>query len=394
MSGSLVWLGALLAVFASMSGTAGKQLMRFSELQRLKGTSASLCMSQIALAAGLLLNVLIGPLIDMGSYAFAPQSIIAPLGGLDVVWNTLSAPFTLGETLTPPLMAGCFFIAAGATGTSLGGSHEEKDYTPDLLKKAFLRWPVLLYLLALAAWIAFNVLVLIPRSKAPKGEPFQTGDPIRGLSLGMTAGSIAGNMFCVKAFVEVVQSAIDHDRPDYFADWFPYALLIGAVFFATSNLYFLTKAMREYEALFIGSVFEGTLITAACLSGCVVYADLEGLPAWKIVIYWCSVGSIIGGIVIVAREGLQKVETEDADGEKTKELETGVELRTLQVNTEVLVDGQPVLRQASSQSMNSRQSLNGSATPASPFRGLPTVIDPEVTKVSSFKTFPLRHDTE
>mmetsp|Transcript_14404 Transcript_14404/g.36857 ORF Transcript_14404/g.36857 Transcript_14404/m.36857 type:complete len:403 (-) Transcript_14404:86-1294(-) len=298
---SLVWLGAVLAVLASMAGTTGKQLFRFAELQRQKGTPRSLLSSRMAMAFGLALNVALGPLLDMSSYAFAPQGIIAPLSGLDVVWNTLSAPCTLGESLNATLVFGCFLIASGATATSFFGSHDDKEFSPEMLKDVFLRWQVLAYLVALMLWLAFNITVLMPRSAAPKGQQFLTGDKIRGLSLGMTAGSIAGNMFCVKAFVELVQASIQHGKAEYWADWLPYVLLVGAVFFATSNLYFLTKAMREYEALFMGAVFEGSIITAACISGAIVFDELKGLEIWQALLYWLSLVLIVAGIAVVCR---------------------------------------------------------------------------------------------
>mmetsp|Transcript_3562 Transcript_3562/g.10909 ORF Transcript_3562/g.10909 Transcript_3562/m.10909 type:complete len:407 (+) Transcript_3562:77-1297(+) len=314
---SLIWLGALLGVFASMTGTVGKQLLRFSELQRLKGTKPALCLARACLVGGLVLNTIVGPIVDMASYAFAPQSVIAPLGGLDVVWNTLSAPCTLGETLTVQLLLGCGLIAGGATATSCFGSKEDQKFTPEVLKETLFRWTVLAYCVVLLAWLLFNILVLIPRSAAPKGQPFATGDKLRGLSLGMTAGSIAGNMFCVKAFVEVVQASIEDGKSEYWLDWLPYVLFAGALFFALTNLYFLTKAMREYEALFMGAVFEGSLITAACVSGVVVFSELDGLMAWQIALYWLAVASIVGGIFTVARgcmanggDGVQVFETD------------------------------------------------------------------------------------
>mmetsp|Transcript_63337 Transcript_63337/g.196163 ORF Transcript_63337/g.196163 Transcript_63337/m.196163 type:complete len:493 (+) Transcript_63337:112-1590(+) len=291
--------GIILAVLASMSGTAGKQALRFSELQRRKGTTASACMGKIALACGLALNVIVGPLIDMGSYAFAPQSVIAPLGGLDVVWNTLTAPFTLGETLTPRVFLGCAVITAGAIITSLTGSHDSGEFDVDMIQVLLFRPTVAVYLVVLLVWVLFNVLVLMPRSAAPKGQPWQSGDRIRGLSLGMTAGSIAGNMFCVKAFVEVVQDSIVRKSGDNWLHWLPYSLFIGALFFAFSNLYFLTKAMREYEALFMGAIFEGSLIISACLSGVVVFSELEPLQPYQVGLYWAAIVSLVGGIYVV-----------------------------------------------------------------------------------------------
>jgi hypothetical protein len=293
-------MGIILGVIASMSGTAGKHCMRFSELQRRKGTPGAVFVGRLAMALGLAFSAVFGPLIDMGSYAFAPQSLIAPLGALDVVWNTLIAPFTLGEALTLRLSLGCCMIVAGSLTSSLVGSHDPGDWDMEAIQQILLRRTVGYYLAALSCWLAFNILVLMPRSAGPPGKPWVSGNRVRGLSLGMTAGSIAGNMFCVKAFVEVCQASIRDDRAAYWAHWFPYGLFAAALVFALSNLYFLTKAMREYEAVFMGAVFEGSLIISACISGVVVFSELERLAFWQIAMYWAALLAIVIGIWMVS----------------------------------------------------------------------------------------------
>lgn len=309
---NLVFVGIILGVFASMSGTIGKQLLRFSELVKRRGNIHA---AKVALGIGLALNTAVGPIVDMLSYAFAPQSLIAPLGGLDVVWNTMVAPCTLGEKLTPLVIFGAFLIAAGATATSFFGNHDDKDYDIDVLQDTFMRPAVAFYFGGLCIWLLFNITVLQVRSAAPKGQPWATGDRLRGLSLGITAGSLAGNMFCVKGFVELVEASIRDGDGTIWAHWMPYVLLLGAIVFAVSNLRFLTTAMREYEALFMGAVFEGSLIVCAAVSGIIVYKDLEDLEWLSIFMYFLALFSIVVGIGVVAI-GCWKPEDKDANAEK------------------------------------------------------------------------------
>ena len=145
---STLWLlGIFLEVVATFVGTAGKQLVRYSTIltdRRLAADAAATpidscvisvplvvsdsptadvgtqtpapttasteamqqrtCSSWItptvAIRVGLCLNTACGPLLEMAAYTFAPQSTLAPFGGLDTVWNAMLAPFTLGETMT------------------------------------------------------------------------------------------------------------------------------------------------------------------------------------------------------------------------------------------------------------------------------------------------------
>jgi hypothetical protein len=58
--------------------------------------------------------------------------------------------------------------------------------------------------------------------------------------------------------------------------------------------------MREYEALFMGAVFEGSLIISACVSGVVVFSELEHLALWQIAMYWVAISAIVLGIWMVS----------------------------------------------------------------------------------------------
>lgn len=359
----------ILAIFASMAGTIGKQLLRLAELQKEKGTRVSLHAAKLSMVAALSLMTVIGPLIDMGSYAFAPQSMLAPLGALDIVWNTVLAPFTLGESLSYMLIGGCVLIAGGAVASSSVGGHEDKKYTLQDIQDLLFRWEVVIYLGALAGWIAFHMLVPMQWSAAPIGQPWEPGSKLRGLSLGIVAGSIAGNMFCVKAFVEIVQLSIADQDSTVWAHWLPYTVLVGALFFAFSNLYFLTKGMHEFEALFMGAVFEGTLIMAACLSGGIVFKEFDVFQPWEACIYVLALASICGGIFAIAKGS----KSSDHGDERTT---LGADCDNLGIVTSMSEEGSPVdlqTRSIKSKSTNgtcgdmSVKSTNGEKF--SPFRG-------------------------
>jgi hypothetical protein len=82
---------------------------------------------------------------------------------------------------------------------------------------------VLFYLIVLAAWVAGNLVFL--RSRPPVRNPLvyaeaqrfhsdmllrisDQGERLRGLSIGMLAGSLAGNVFCLKSWVELLQVSV------------------------------------------------------------------------------------------------------------------------------------------------------------------------------------------
>jgi len=283
----MTWmLGVALEVVSTMSGTVGKQLIRLSELRK----SSNPQFAKGAFYGGLLVNTLCGPALDMAAYSFAPQSLIAPFGGLDVVWNALTAPYLLQETLTFRRALGCCLICVGTVMAGSFGSHTDPVYTVEYLEDLLISWRVLAYCLLFSIWFAFNVLVLQKRSK---------GSVIRGVSLGVTAGTIAGNMFCVKAAVEIIQYSIDEDTGEPWKHWLIYVILLGAAFFAITNVKYMTTGLQEYEALFMVTVYEGSMIVSNCISGSLVLLDLRKLEAWRILFYFLSVVIIIFGMGVV-----------------------------------------------------------------------------------------------
>lgn len=73
------------------------------------------------MGAGFVMQVVLSPVLEVVSFGFAPQSTLAPLNGLALVWNTLLAPFTLGESLTANRVAACSIITASMVAIALVG---------------------------------------------------------------------------------------------------------------------------------------------------------------------------------------------------------------------------------------------------------------------------------
>jgi uncharacterized membrane protein len=286
---NLWYLGVLLEIVSTMSGTVGKQLIRLAELKRRKNPRCG----RIALTVGLIVNTAVGPIVDMGAYSFAAQSLIAPFGGLDVVWNALLAPYILKEKLTRRRVIGCILIVIGTLMAGGFGNHTDHEYTLDYLEDTLINVRVLVYFCVFFAWFLLNRLYLM---KKP------TGSAIRGISLGCTAGTIAGNMFCVKGAIELIQRSIHEEEGEIWLHWLPYALLAGAVFFALTNVIYMTKGLQEFEALFMVTIYEGSMIVSGCVSGTVVLLDLEDLEHWRVALYALSVVVVVAGMYVIFSE--------------------------------------------------------------------------------------------
>ena len=109
------WLvGVLLVLVGLTLGTTGMHLIRMSELKKKAGHDKECCFYYIC---GMFMNILLGPLLDVCGYAFAPAALIAPFTGINIIINSVVAPYTLGEELTPRRLfsATVVFVAATAS---------------------------------------------------------------------------------------------------------------------------------------------------------------------------------------------------------------------------------------------------------------------------------------
>eukprot|EP00931_Biecheleriopsis_adriatica_P102530 TRINITY_DN77486_c0_g1_i1.p1 TRINITY_DN77486_c0_g1~~TRINITY_DN77486_c0_g1_i1.p1 ORF type:complete len:423 (+),score=65.81 TRINITY_DN77486_c0_g1_i1:112-1269(+) len=271
-----------------MCGYAGKVLFRKSGLME----KTHPVKSGVLFKIGFVLHNVCGPLIDIAAYSFAPQSLIAPFGGFDVVWNAMLGPYLLNEKLTKHRAVGSFLVLSGSVTASIFGNHHDPEYTVEDVERTLVNLRVLLYFVAFFAWFLVNRFYFYNFDKASL---------VRGISLGCLGGSLMGNMWCVKVAIEIVQTSIAHNDPEPWKTWIPYVALVGAAFFAVANARYMAIGLSQYPAFLMVPVIEGSMIMSASASGAIVMFDLNGLPAWRISLYALAIIVVLIGMYVIVR---------------------------------------------------------------------------------------------
>jgi len=174
----LVSFGVAFEVAATMCGTFGKQLVSYS------GKVRPAKRARLFKFMGLTATTLFGPVLDALAYALAPQSLVAPLNGLDIVWNACSAPFTLGEPLTRSYALGSVLVFMGSSLSAHFAQHHDREGTLERQREIFFSW-------RLAVWVLAGVGGLLVSFWVIRRRPRGVGDWQRGLALGGTAGFVA-----------------------------------------------------------------------------------------------------------------------------------------------------------------------------------------------------------
>ena len=237
------------------------------------------------------MNVLLAPAFDVAGYAFAPASVIAPFTGFNLVINTLMAPLILGEKLTFRRGASAVMVFMTATLSIFFKKSHTEVWTLEGTEEALMHWRVVVYGVFFVGWFLFNLWI---QMRAPHGSV------IRGFSLGATAGSLAGNMWCSRVVAALAASGAVSSCWGHVVPW---VVLCGAAFFAIANVPYMAKGMQNYEALFMVTVFQGSNILSNALSASVILREMDGEPMWKLLGYFsCIVGMMFGLLWLVQGE--------------------------------------------------------------------------------------------
>lgn len=280
----MIIIGILLAILAAAIGTTSKQLIAASE--HLKKAWL------FHLGAGM--NIAVGPVVDASAYAFAPQVIVAPFACLDVIFNALSAPYTLHwqqETLSKSQICGTALVAVGAVFTAVFAEAKNTVLTVyELEEQLFMRPTSIIYMSIELALICSVHFLLRKRLLSPA---------IRGICLGVLAGMLMGNVFFLKGIIGLIQTSASTGRFDAWSRPTPYVMAVAAIGGAVCGHIFMRRGLGEYKGIYMVTIFEGAHITCACFSGCVVMEEMAGAPWWRYALYWSSVCLIVLGMLVI-----------------------------------------------------------------------------------------------
>mmetsp|Transcript_44050 Transcript_44050/g.122027 ORF Transcript_44050/g.122027 Transcript_44050/m.122027 type:complete len:269 (-) Transcript_44050:451-1257(-) len=268
-------------------------------------------------------------MFDISAYAFAAQSVIAPMAGMVVVWNVLLAPFTLGEVLcvfqelcrmyffpehtrvkcirTPSRKRGALLIVMGTACSGFFGNHLVHNRSVDQYLELFVRPLALLY------YFVFGIISVVCIYYLAFGTHFW-----KGFSAGAWGGLLAGNMMTTKASVEMIKCVTlnwgDADAAaasgcahnPFLTPW-PYLFITTSLGLACGALYLLAVGLRSFEALYMITVFEGFMVISGAVSGNIVLNEKEGHPAHLMVLYFCAVLVILAGLYVLCSGEQQRL---------------------------------------------------------------------------------------
>ncbi|CDZ96232.1 Uncharacterized conserved protein [Phaffia rhodozyma] len=220
--------------------------------------------------AGLSLMTL-GEFGNFLSYAYAPASVVAPLGTVSLVANWVFAPFILGETFRSSDIQGVFLAIIGASIVVLASRDDQSVLTPDVLI-GLLKQP---FFVAYSGLMALGVGCLIVFSEMGRDDRFLLID------VGLCALLGGFTVLSTKA----VSSLLSTLWLDVFSKWIFYPILAVLIVTCIGQLRYLNKALQRFDSKVVVPTQFCLFSTSAIVGSSILFRDFDDVSLSRSIIF-------------------------------------------------------------------------------------------------------------
>jgi hypothetical protein len=261
-------IGILLACLAATMNAGGLNLQRWA------GSRGSSILNIV----GVVMSASCG-LLDMASFAFAPQSLLAPFGSLTLVLNLLVAAPLHGDVISKSDLLSTFLVVAGVATCLANANTESVDRTYDQLV-------ALLYRPQFHAWVGFLVAGMGVAAARLRSAGTAMCYPL-------IAGGLGGcTTLCAKSVGELGKAG---------APW-EAAAAVGLCIplFAISQLGMLNTGLSKASSLIVVPVFVATFVTCNAVGGGIFFDEFASLSASQQRAYPVGLAMLVAGVLVLA----------------------------------------------------------------------------------------------
>jgi len=208
-----------------------------------------------------------------------PLPVLSTLQASGLVFNSICATLILGEPFTRWSLGGTLLVSTGAVLIAIFGAIPEPAHSLDQLllllgRRPFVLWMILQAILVVAIIAVAGFLSRIPSiSSSPRIRLF------RGLAYGSISGILSAHSLLVaKSAVELLVRTIV-DRINQFNRWQSWAILLGLVFLALTQLYYLHRGLKLVSTSVLYPLVFCIYNIIAILDGLIYFNQADRLSA-------------------------------------------------------------------------------------------------------------------
>ncbi|KAA1466270.1 DUF803-domain-containing protein [Dentipellis sp. KUC8613] len=232
----------------------------------------------------LLMNV--GELGNFISYAFAPASVVAPLGTFALIANCVFAPFLLGERFRKRDLLGIALAVFGAVTVVLSTNTSSTRLSPSDLIHAISQRHFIVYTLVYVV----AAVVLAGLSEGPRGRQWVLVDVgICALFGGFTVLATKG-----------VSTLLTMEWIDMFKEWITYPIIVVLIGTGVGQIKYLNRALMRFDSKVVIPTQFVLFNLSAIVGSALLYGDFKRAKYYQFVTFVYGCLATFAGVWVIA----------------------------------------------------------------------------------------------
>jgi len=253
-------------------------------------------------------------MLNVVALSLAPQSIISALVVLVLVFNTIFAPFLLkNEHVQKIDIIGISIIIVGVILAVIFGPRTEESYTSDELLNFFISTAFLIYGSIIVGLVIALVVYNHIAEKADKNEK-------KFKDLNTTLGKFSAFAYAVlpailssfnslfsKIVGELVKTTIKGSQQ--FTNWRTYVFIIVFAFVDASQVVYLQRALRAFDALLIIPLYQVSLVIFGVTTGGIYFHEFQQFgqkPVYYPIFFVVGLLLSVAGVIVLSKRDLSE----------------------------------------------------------------------------------------
>ncbi|KIK65425.1 hypothetical protein GYMLUDRAFT_38882 [Collybiopsis luxurians FD-317 M1] len=285
--------------------------------QEENGNETDYLKSKLWWSGFLLMNV--GEMGNFISYAWAPASIVAPLGTFALVANCVFSPLILGERFRKRDLLGILIAIIGAVTVVLSSNASDVRLNPEGLVKAISQTPFIVY----TCIYAIAAMVLASLSRSSFGRRYALVD------VGLCALFGGFTVLSTKA----VSTLLTMQWSEVFTSFITYPVILVLALTGVGQIRYLNRALMRFDSKIVIPIQFVLFNLSAIVGSAILYGDFKRASFHQIVtfLYGCA-ATFVGVFIIAWSSQSSDVEFEPPEIEQSDEdIEGAARIRAEQV---------------------------------------------------------------
>lgn len=223
--------------------------------------------------------ICLGSILDFVAFGMAPQTLLAPLAALSLVWNMFIAPIFHKEKVTQNNIVATIIIFIGVTITVIYAGHSTPTYELEDLIQLYCQPVMYAYIISVGVFLATLIGGAKYIERPGSSGAYHQNGLVHVICYGGSAGTFGGqSVLLAKSTVELVKSAVwgpevSSSSASPFLRLETWLIITGMIVCLICQISYLNAGLKRFDALVMVPVYQSFWILMSVLGGIMYFEE-------------------------------------------------------------------------------------------------------------------------